>query len=152
MDKYLSNTQVIYTYWLTHGHFLYLQSFVNCICHYNFGSKSLHSRIYQDPYTAQRAPRHMSIDLFVIAQQAECCPHSKNILYQHWIGCVKTKTSRSSTPHSPLTHVHSQVFSDLRTDMLILLLIFCEFWLLWPYYKSPVNQNSSVQLGKVVQR
>ena len=38
---------------------------------------------YQGPYMAQAAPGHMSIYLFGIAQQPECCPHSKTILYQH---------------------------------------------------------------------
>ena len=32
---------------------------------------------YQDSYTAQRTPGHMSIDLVVIVQQPECCLHSK---------------------------------------------------------------------------
>ena len=42
---------------------------------------------YDGPYTAPRAPGHniMSIDLFVIAQQPECCPHSKTFCYQHAI-------------------------------------------------------------------
>ena len=43
----------------------------------------LHPQTYQGPYTAKKAPGHMSIDPFVIAQQPECCPHSKKLLYQH---------------------------------------------------------------------
>ena len=31
----------------------------------------------------QKYPGHKSIDLFVIAQQPECCPHSKKILDRH---------------------------------------------------------------------
>ena len=37
---------------------------------------------YQGPYTAQRAPGHMIIDLVIIPQQPECCPYCRQILYQ----------------------------------------------------------------------
>ena len=39
-------------------------------------------RQYKGLYTAQRANGHLSIDLLVIAQQPQCCPHS-NPWYQH---------------------------------------------------------------------
>ena len=44
----------------------------------------------------------MTIDLFIIGQQPECCTHSKKFLNQHalisqhWIALVKTKASHSS--------------------------------------------------------
>ena len=72
---------------------------------------------------------------------------------KHWIACLKTMASHLSAPHSPLTHLHSQVMLwsyswDVNPPFDILWDVICMAF----DHKSPVNPNSSVQLWESCQR
>ena len=72
-------------------------------------------------------------DLSVFAQQSECCPHSTKCLYQHaflspaldWM-CEQKGWSLKWPSPTFNSHIQPELFFDLRTEMLISLLIFCE--------------------------
>ena len=114
------------------------------------------SKYYPWKYHRPWAYKHRTSSLLPNSQNVvPILKHSSiNLLsyHQHWISCMKTKGSHSSTPPSPLMHTHTHTHTQLSCALILELtclslfryFVSCDFYGLWSevtYQSKPFSST-----------